>query len=120
VDEDNDKGPSYCQVLQPQEELLNPDNEYYGCISEDKTQFVFNGDRELTNLIEEKIQNKNIQKLHWPPRDIKPISEFSDIKIFCLAFTWLFPGGIGDIKESREYDIDIADWAQNLLFYEDG
>jgi hypothetical protein len=37
-----------------------------------------------------------------------------------LAFPWLFPGGIGDIKESREYDIDIADWAQNLLFSEDG
>jgi len=37
-----------------------------------------------------------------------------------LAFPWLFPGGIGDIKESREYDIDIADWAQNLLFYKDG
>jgi hypothetical protein len=37
-----------------------------------------------------------------------------------LAFPWLFPGGIGDIKESREYDIDIADWAQNLFFYKDG
>jgi hypothetical protein len=41
-------------------------------------------------------------------------------KIFCLAFPWLFPGGIGDIKESRECDINIADWAQNLIFYEDG
>jgi len=78
-------------------------------------QVVFNVDRELTNLIEEKIQNKNIQKIHWPPRDIKPISEFSDTKIFCLAFPWLFPGGVGNIKESREYDIDIANWAQNLL-----
>jgi len=38
-----------------------------------------------------------------------------------VAFPRLFPGGIGDIKESREYDIDIAiaNWAQNLLFYED-
>jgi hypothetical protein len=88
VDEDNDKGPSYCQVLQPQEEVLNPDNEYYGCISEDKMQVVFHGNRELTNLIEEKIHNKNIQKIHWPPRNIKPISEFSDTKIFCLAFPW--------------------------------
>jgi hypothetical protein len=54
-----------------------------------------------------------------PLRDIKSISEFSDTKICFLAFPWLFPGGIGDIKESREYDIDIADWAQNLLFYKD-
>jgi hypothetical protein len=58
--------------------------------------------------------------LNWPPRDVKPISEFSDTKIFCLAFPWLFSGGIGDIKESRECDVDIGDWAQNLLFYKDG
>ena len=120
IDEDKDEGPSYRQVLQPQDELLHPENEYFGCISEDKTQIIFDGDRELTRLINKKIQDRNIQKLHWPPRDIKPISEFSDTKIFCLAFPWLFPGGIGDIKESRECDIDIADWAQNLLFYEDG
>jgi len=54
--------------------------------------------------------------LNWPPRDVKPISEFSDTKIFCLSFPWLFPGGIGDIKESRECNVDIGDWAQNLLF----
>ena len=58
--------------------------------------------------------------MNWPPRDVKPISEFSDTKIFCLAFPWLFPGGIRDIKESRECDVDIGDWAQNLLFYKDG
>ncbi len=26
------------QALQPQDELLHPENEYFGCISEDKTQ----------------------------------------------------------------------------------
>jgi hypothetical protein len=55
------------QALQPQDELLHLDNEYYGCISEDKTQIIFDGDRELTRLIDEKIQDKNIQKLNWPP-----------------------------------------------------
>jgi len=106
--------------LQPQEDVSNPENEYYGCISEDKTQVVYHGDKSLSNIIEERIKNKTIEKLHWPPREVKPISEFSDTKIFCLAFPWLFPGGIGDIKESREFDIDLSDWAQNLLFYEDG
>jgi hypothetical protein len=51
---------------------------------------------------------------------VKPISEYSDTKLFCLAFPWLFPGGMGDIKESRERDVDIGEWAENLLFYEDG
>jgi hypothetical protein len=37
-----------------------------------------------------------------------------------LAFPWLYPGGIGDIKESRLFDIEISDWAQNLLYYHDG
>jgi hypothetical protein len=32
----------------------------------------------------------------------------------------LFPGGIGDIKESRKDEIEVSDWAQNLLFYQDG
>jgi len=48
IDKDKDEGPSYRQVLQPQDELLHPENEYYGFISEDKTQVIFNGDRELT------------------------------------------------------------------------
>ncbi len=54
---------------------------------------------------------------NWPTREIKPISEYSDTKIFCLAFPWLFPGGIRDIKESRVRNVDIGEWAQNLLFY---
>ena len=48
IDKDKDEGPSYRQVLQPQDELLHPENEYFGCISEDKTQVIFDGDRELT------------------------------------------------------------------------
>ena len=58
--------------------------------------------------------------MNWPTREIKPISEFSDTKIFCLAFPWLFPGGIGDIKDSRLYELELADWAENLLYYQDG
>jgi hypothetical protein len=37
-----------------------------------------------------------------------------------LAFPWLYPGGIGDIKESRLFDMEISDWVQNLLYYHDG
>jgi len=32
----------------------------------------------------------------------------------------LFPGGIGDIKESRLYELELSDWAENLLYYQDG
>jgi hypothetical protein len=37
-----------------------------------------------------------------------------------MAFPWLFPGGIGDINEPRLHPIYVSDWAQNLLYYEDG
>jgi hypothetical protein len=86
IDKDKDEGPSYCQILQPQDELLHPENEYYGCISKDKTQVVFDGVRALTRLIDKKIQDRNIQKLHRPPRDIKPISEFLIPRFFVFGF----------------------------------
>jgi hypothetical protein len=40
VEEENDKGPSYHQVLEPQEELTDPGEDFYGCISENKTQII--------------------------------------------------------------------------------
>jgi hypothetical protein len=59
VEEENDKGPIYHQVLEPQEELTDPGEEFYGCISENKTQIIYDGDRDLIRTIEEKIEEKN-------------------------------------------------------------
>jgi hypothetical protein len=36
------------------------------------------------------------------------------------VFPWLSPGGIGDIQDHREFDMEVSEWAQHLLFYEDG
>jgi hypothetical protein len=60
VEEENDKGPSYQQVLEPQEKLTDPGEEFYGCISENKTQIIYDGDRDLIITIEEKIEEKNL------------------------------------------------------------
>ncbi len=49
-----------------------------------------------------------------------PCFTFVLIANFCLAFPWLFPGGIGDIKESRLYELELSNWAENLLYYQDG
>ncbi len=57
-------------------------------------------------------------RIRLPTGEVK--SEFGDTKTFCLAFPWLFPGGTGDTKENILYEISISDWAQKLLFYEDG
>ncbi len=58
--------------------------------------------------------------MSWPTRDVKPTNDFSDKQIFCKAFPWLFPGGIGDINDIRKTALTEADWAENLLHYEDG
>ena len=58
VEEENDKGPSYYQVLEPQEDLTDPGEEFYGCISENKTQIIYDGDRDLIRTIEGKIEGK--------------------------------------------------------------
>jgi hypothetical protein len=66
------------------------------------------------------MKNTLVPRINWPTREVKPIYEFSNTKLFCLAFPWLFPGGVGDIKECRRYELEITDWAQNLLYYQDG
>jgi len=66
------------------------------------------------------MKNTLVPRINWPTREVKPIYEFSNTKLFCLAFPWLFPGGVGDIKECRKYELEITDWAQNLLYYQDG
>jgi len=46
--------------------------------------------------------NKNVSttRLSWPARGVKPINDFSDEKLFCLAFPWLYPGGVGDFNKN--------------------
>lgn len=119
-DEDKDKGPCENQIIEPYNLTTNPEDETYGCVSSEKTQIMFDGDRKLADSICTDSKGTRIPIIDWPTREVKPISEYGDTKIFCLAFPWLFPGGMGDIKESRERDVDIGDWAENLLFYEDG
>jgi len=59
-------------------------------------------------------------RLAWPTRSVKPVSEYGDDKIFCLAFPCLYPGGIGDINEARRKPLTAGDWASHLLYYQDG
>ena len=35
----------------------------------------------------------------WPASKQTPVDEFGDTRIFTNAFPWLFPGGVGDVKD---------------------
>lgn len=84
------------------------------------TQILSECDQTLSDAMYKVTSNGIIPRINWPTRDVKPISEYQDAKLFCLSFPWLYPGGVGDIKDCRKHKIDTAEWAENLLFYGDG
>jgi len=104
--------------LEPAEET-NVEEAYGAVLSED-TPFISKMDQQIVDHINEKTGGKVTPRTAWPTRSVKPVSEYGDDKIFCLAFPWLFPGGIGDVNEPRRKQINASDWATNLLYYQDG
>ena len=57
----------------------------------------------------------------WPTRDNNPISEYTTVHFFTLAFPCLFPYGSGDFFTSRRVTCSsLSEWADHLLWYEDG
>ena len=50
----------------------------------------------------EEVKNSDAKKemtVHWPSGGPIPINEFGSTKIFAQAYPWLFPGGVGDVKD---------------------
>ena len=119
---DFDRGPAEKQCLHPMEENNN-EWESSGIMTEEETPLVGAKDESIINSLKEAdMENKmpKVLTMRWPQQETVPISEYRE-KVFCNAFPWLFPGGIGDINEgTRENSIDIGSWASNLLYYEDG
>jgi len=58
--------------------------------------------------------------MEFPYREDHAISEYNEDLIFCKAFPWLFPGGIGDINQKTDDTIEISKWIKKLMLYEDG
>ena len=70
----------------------------------------------LRNAVSQSPNRKDIV-VDWPDIGDIPVSEYSDKKIFALAFPWLFPGGLGDVKD---HPGSITTWGKHMLFYQDG
>jgi len=80
----------------------------HGNVAGENNQIPAVQDQELADSLRKKKKFCHTPRINWPVREIKPISELSNTKIFCLAFPWLFPGGVGDIKDCRSHELDIA------------
>ena len=65
-----------------------------------------------------KSQRKEFIRVQWPSTGGPvAISKYSSTRIITQAFPWLFPGGIGDIKD---FNGDVKKWGENMLLYENG
>ena len=117
LDEMEDKGPSPIVNVRPCEE-----SDYHvthsGFLVEDSPVIPSEGDREIAQLLESTKPGGEVV-LSWPSVSDKAVSELTDEKIFPLAFPWLFPGGIGDVKDFRERNLPADEWARRLIMYED-
>jgi hypothetical protein len=53
--------------------------------------------------------------INWPAFSEERISEYSNKRVFCMIFPWLYPGGNGDFNEDRKIDISVKYWASQQL-----
>lgn len=66
-------------------------------------------------------KTKNCHVQDWPRISDRAISEHDpSMKIFCMIFPWLFPGGVGDISCTNDGSMSKETWAKRMMMYEDG
>jgi hypothetical protein len=105
----------------------------YGVICHDMTaDLPKKKDQETTDLLEKLNEHKqsagpqaarnNGCTMDFPPVGAEAVNEYDEsIRIFCMAFPWLFPGGVGDWADIPTTEgVTVEEWARALLFYEDG
>lgn len=58
--------------------------------------------------------------LDWPVAGSTPVSEYTTRGFFSMSFPWLFPSGCGDFFDDRPRPVHLHEWAEHLLYYQDG
>ena len=82
-------------------------------------------DQPITDGITETIKEFNPRsgstRIDFPYVSEEPVDEYDESeRLFCKAFPWIFPGGVGDINSMHMEPIDLDQWVRNLLLFEDG
>jgi hypothetical protein len=75
--------------------------------------------KEIDDEIDRSKKKKDIS-VQWPNSGPIPINEFSTNRLFVRAYPWLFPGGIGDVRDFPSEAGGAKQWGKNLLYYQDG
>lgn len=119
--QNSDMGCAPKQCLDPRIEA--DDIQCFGLVDEGGKAKLSESDTQINNELQKCVgqsPNKKEMTMDWPAIDDAPVSEYSDARIFTGAFPWLFPGGIGDIKDYSHPDKALQEWGKRLLYYEDG
>ena len=115
-----DLGPARQQCIDPGEVDCNlkvlgtMDDHGSGCINP--------ADTHITSELQNELAMKGIKcdGIDWPRVSELPINEYGSVKLFARSFPWLFPGGVGDIKDYDNPEQAMAEWGRMLLYFEDG
>ena len=116
-----DNGPAKAQAIAPRDN--GTDITAIGVITEDEPTVLSEGDETIQLELRKSLRNAKKGgkpvRINWPTIGATAVSEYEPtIKVFCLAFPWLFPGGYGDASDY--YNGNAADWGRHMLLYEDG
>jgi hypothetical protein len=116
----SDRGPAEAQCLPSlgcEDEL--DELTTCGIHIQDASPLMSEEDIKLCDVVKAGI--KSVPSLPWPYVSPDPVNEYDTTeKIFCKAFPWLFPGGLGDFNDYRERKISATDWVAMMLQYKDG
>ena len=120
-EEVGDKGCAQKQCLPVVEE----DDEFLetaGVLSDNGQDMMNENDREAIEMLKEGEKGPSkMPDMAWPQSSRDAVSEYSSTKIFVNAFPWLFPGGLGDFNDRlRDHKLRPAEWAKQMLYYNDG
>jgi hypothetical protein len=118
-----DLGPSVSQVTDVLEDAGYSEQVSGGimCPNECNTRLSDENNKICQGLEEATKNSKKTGMMSWPYVSEKPVSEYDKHShLFCKAFPWLFPGGVGDYGQYREEALSAAEWARRMVLYKDG
>ena len=116
--ENSDMGPAASQAVDPAN--LGDNVAAFGFTPMTGKGIPSVADAQANKILRDAVSDSPNQKdvvVDWPDISDQPVNEYGDKRIFALAFPWLFPGGMGDVKD---HPVSISFWGKQMLFYEDG
>ena len=118
-DLNNDLGPCPKETMRQLKEKDSISD--FGFLNEREGVALSPCDKDIQTGLRDAI-SKSSEKRHmsiaWPKTENAAISECGSKCIFAMAFPWLFPGGIGDVKHFPSKD--MKKWGEMLLRFQDG